>query len=155
MFSRVGKLNPADVAAVQQPAVAAEAVYGYRNKVQMAFSSFIWHSGASQAQPGHQQQHQQQQQGAVREGVGLGYFLPGSNSVVVPIQECSLLVSAFAFFLPACRITTQCSKVTEKRRGSIRLHTNKTCAQVSTTQRRKCRCCSYLTKQRVSHSECL
>lgn len=101
MLSRVGRLDPADVAAAQQPAVAAEAVYGYRNKVQMAFSSLIWQAGTSQAQSGYQQ-HQQQQQGAVRQGFGLGYFLPGSNSVVVPIQDCSLLVSVS---LLVCRIT--------------------------------------------------
>jgi 23S rRNA (uracil1939-C5)-methyltransferase len=97
-FSRVGKLNPVDVAAAQQPAVAAEAVYGCRNKVQMAFSSLVWQADADQVQPGQQQQleppqAQQQQEGTVRQGFGLGYFLPGSNSVVVPIQECSLLVS--------------------------------------------------------------
>lgn len=103
MFSRVGKLNPADVAAAQQPPVAAEAVYEYRNKVQMAFSSLVWspkQTNGSEAQSGSQQQQkqqpeqpQEQQDGVVRQGFGLGYFLPGSNSVVVPMQDCSLLVS--------------------------------------------------------------
>ena len=69
----------------------------------MAFSSFVFETGASAVQPQQPQQQQQQQQqlgysspagqGCVQQGFGLGYFLPGSNSVVVPIQECSIVVS--------------------------------------------------------------
>jgi tRNA/tmRNA/rRNA uracil-C5-methylase (TrmA/RlmC/RlmD family) len=84
IISRVGQLPQADVAAAQQLPVSAEAVYEYRNKIQMAFSSLIWQQ---------QQQGWSEGQGAVQQGFGLGYFQPGSNSVVLPIQECSLAVS--------------------------------------------------------------
>lgn len=93
ILTRVGKLAQADVAAAQQLPVAAHAVYGYRNKVQMAFSSLVWQETAS-AQQQQQQQGSPGVQGSVQQGFGLGYFLPGSSSVVVPIQECSLAVSA-------------------------------------------------------------
>jgi hypothetical protein len=86
IISRVGQLAQADVAAAQQPPLAAEAVYGYRNKIQMAFSSLVWQQ--------QQQQGLSEERGAVQQGFGLGYFLPGSNSVVLPIHECSLAVSS-------------------------------------------------------------
>jgi hypothetical protein len=99
VMRRVGKVPEAEVAAAQQPPVAAAAVYGYRNKVQLAFSALVW-------QQQQQQSNGQQsaggggaagvQGGAVQQGFGLGYFLPGSNSVVLPIRECSLAVSALS-----------------------------------------------------------
>lgn len=89
LLARVGRLDAAAVAAAQQPAIAAAAVYGYRNKVQLAFSSLVWEAGQGQEQL----QQQQEAPGGVRQGFGLGYFLPGSSSVVLPIQECSLAVS--------------------------------------------------------------
>lgn len=105
LLSRVGRIDPADVAATQRPPVAAAAVYGYRNKVQLAFSSLVFEAGGGSAQEEQSLQQQRQQhnqvypgpagQGCVRQGFGLGYFLPSSNSVVVPIQECSIAVSGW------------------------------------------------------------
>jgi hypothetical protein len=122
IFTRVGQLDAAVVRAAQQPPLAADVVYGYRNKVQLAFSSWVWQpepllalqqqqsgpplppqqqqqqSGLPPLPP--QQLQQQQQvpvpgglQGSVQQGFGLGYLLPGSNNVVVPIAECLLAVS--------------------------------------------------------------
>lgn len=109
IFTRVGQLDAAVVRAAQQPPVAADAVYGYRNKVQLAFSSWVWQPEPLQQQqqsglplPLRPQQLQQQQQqvpvpgglqGSVQQGFGLGYLLPGSHSVVVPMAECLLAVS--------------------------------------------------------------
>jgi hypothetical protein len=33
--------------------------------------------------------------GKVVDGWGLGFYLPGSNSVVMPVQECSLVSRSF------------------------------------------------------------
>eukprot|EP00775_Hariotina_reticulata_P011469 gene11469-11614_t len=76
---RVGKLQPDLVAGARQPPLPASTAnqYGYRNKVQLAFSSRIWLS----------------EENRVLDGAwGLGFYMPGSSSVVLPIKECSLMV---------------------------------------------------------------
>lgn len=96
ILTRVAKLDGSAVQATRLPPVAADAEYGYRNKAQLAFSSLVWQAGVSSQE---QEQQEEQggegagQQGQVVQGWGLGYYLPGSNSVVVPVQECSLAVS--------------------------------------------------------------
>jgi tRNA/tmRNA/rRNA uracil-C5-methylase (TrmA/RlmC/RlmD family) len=96
--------------------------YRYRNKVQLAFSSRIWvadevtaavkgakdsaaeHVAAAAASAGLGGSEEEvaaaaaaaagvERQGRVINGWGLGFYLPGSNSVVMPVQECSLVVS--------------------------------------------------------------
>jgi hypothetical protein len=105
LLSRVGQLARDAVAAACRTPVPAEQRYGYRNKVQLAFSSRVWTPQQEQQeqQEGEQQQQQQGQahaptaapsSGAVAAGWGLGYLLPGSSDVVLPIQECSLAVSS-------------------------------------------------------------
>jgi hypothetical protein len=46
-------------------------------------------------------------QGRVVDGWGLGFYLPGSNSVVMPVQECSLVVS---FCTCICYVHAICLK---------------------------------------------
>lgn len=95
-LTRVAKLDGSHVQAARLPPVAADAEYGFRNKVQLAFSNLVWLPGCLSRE---QEQQEEQggggagQQGQVVQGWGLGYYLPGSNSVVVPVQECSLVVS--------------------------------------------------------------
>jgi hypothetical protein len=67
----------------------------------MAFSSQVFETSSSGQDQQQSLQQQQQEEGysspavkgCVQQAFGLGYFLPGSNSVVVPIQECSIAVS--------------------------------------------------------------
>jgi tRNA/tmRNA/rRNA uracil-C5-methylase (TrmA/RlmC/RlmD family) len=76
---RVGKLPPDLVVAARQEPVPARAdeQYGYRNKVQLAFSSRVWIP----------------EENRVLEGAwGLGYYMPGSSSVVLPTTDCLLMV---------------------------------------------------------------
>lgn len=112
LFARVGRLDAAAVAAARQPPLAAPAEqrYGYRNKVQLAFSTRVWQQG----QPGVDASEPPQAAGGaaserahaaadaswpdggrVVQGWGLGYLMPASSSVVMPVQHCSLAVSAW------------------------------------------------------------
>jgi tRNA/tmRNA/rRNA uracil-C5-methylase (TrmA/RlmC/RlmD family) len=93
VLMRVGKFDAQTVQHARQHAVPApaSAQYGYRNKIQLAFSSRVWQQQQQQQDGG--QQQQQQQQGAAVSGWGLGYLVPGSSDVVLPIQQCSLVVS--------------------------------------------------------------
>lgn len=97
LFTRVGKLNPDLVQATQQnPVVAAEPRrYQYRNKIQLAFSSRVWQAGVQEGLAPHDQDEGfvLPGPGRVVDGWGLGFYLPGSNSVVMPVEECSLVVS--------------------------------------------------------------
>jgi hypothetical protein len=158
LLQRVGKFSAEVVQAARREPVAAEGggQYGYRNKVQLAFSSRVWvedddvpcTSAAKNDQKGHGGQAAglllaesegatQAAPAATTEGTaageaaaaaaaaaagedtaaggahldaaaaaagvarpgrvvggwGLGFYLPGSNSVVMPVKECSLVVS--------------------------------------------------------------
>lgn len=128
LLTRVGKLEAAEVAAARCAPLPAQQQYGYRNKVQMAFSSLVWepekqqqgqladHLEKQQQLPPplqqqqkdhmqHQQQHLEQGTataasqwsrvvpGVVSAGWGLGFLMPGSGDVVLPIQQCHLAVS--------------------------------------------------------------
>lgn len=87
LFTRVGKLNPDDVAATRlNPIGAAEGErLGYRNKIQLAFSTRVWQEDTTAGS--------NCGRGAVVDGWGLGYYVPGSNKVVMPVQHCHLVVS--------------------------------------------------------------
>lgn len=116
LFTRVGKLSPQLVEATRQPPVAAAAgqQYRYRNKIQLAFSTKVWKSatsGSSNSSADLDLDHDQISDdhgrtssdlidhdhtglnGQVVDGWGLGFYLPGSNAVVMSVNECSLVVS--------------------------------------------------------------
>ncbi|KAF8058320.1 RNA methyltransferase [Scenedesmus sp. PABB004] len=92
LLVRVGGLQADAVAAARRPPVAAPAGrrYRYRNKLSLAFSATVWQpedqgdaAGGGGGGAG----------GRAVPGWGLGFYLPGSSSVVVPVDDCSLAVS--------------------------------------------------------------
>jgi hypothetical protein len=134
LLQRVGKFSAEAVQAARREPVAAEGggQYGYRNKVQLAFSSKVWvedetaaaaagAAHAGEADTGGCLQADTEESaaagaaattgvsaaaaaaagvvraGRVVDGWGLGFYLPGSNSVVMPVKECSLVVSQCFF----------------------------------------------------------